>query len=123
MKRNRVAMKSSNERPIIGDVLVTGLDVDPETRCAHYHSERDIIAIRFKCCGEWFPCHACHAELAGHATRVWSKDEFNTRAVLCGGCDHQLTVREYLDCSSVCPNCCRQFNPGCARHYDRYFEA
>jgi uncharacterized CHY-type Zn-finger protein len=41
---------------------------------------------------------------------------------LCGSCGHQLTVREYLACDSVCPHCRREFNPGCARHYHLYFE-
>jgi uncharacterized CHY-type Zn-finger protein len=99
-----------------------GVDVDPQTRCAHYHDERDIIAIKFKCCGEWFSCHQCHATLAGHTAKVWSKEEFGERAVLCGNCGHQLTIREYLQCESVCPQCERHFNPGCARHYHLYFE-
>ena len=30
---------------------VHGVDVDPETRCAHWRSPLDIIAIQFKCCG------------------------------------------------------------------------
>ncbi|MBA2269956.1 MAG: hypothetical protein H0W20_05090 [Chthoniobacterales bacterium] len=107
----------------VGDVQVIGIDVDPETRCDHYHSDRDIIAIKFKCCGQWYPCHACHAEVAGHPAEVWPEEEFNTPAVLCGACGHQLTVREYLACGSVCPQCSRQFNPGCANHYDLYFDA
>jgi len=114
-------MKSSDRQSVAG-VTVTGVDVDAETRCAHYHGERDIIAVKFKCCGQWFPCHVCHAELGGHAAEAWPKEEFNTPAVLCGACGRQLTVREYLDCGSVCPNCRRQFNPGCARHCDLYFE-
>ncbi|MGI8821067.1 MAG: CHY zinc finger protein [Chthoniobacterales bacterium] len=96
--------------------------MDEETRCAHYQGERDIIVIKFKCCGKWFPCHKCHAELADHAAEVWPKNQFDARAVLCGGCGHQLTVREYLDCGSVCPRCRHQFNPGCANHYRFYFE-
>jgi uncharacterized CHY-type Zn-finger protein len=106
----------------VGDVNVRGVEVDSETRCAHYRSERDIIAIRFKCCGEWFPCHSCHAELAGHTPTVWPKEESDTLAVLCGACGHQLTVSEYLDCGSKCPKCRREFNPGCAKHYDLYFD-
>jgi len=116
-----VAMNSPRENTI-GAVVVAGVDVDPETRCAHYHGERDIIAIKFKCCGKWFPCHACHAEIAGHPAEVWPEEEFNTPAVLCGACGHQLTVREYLACGSVCPRCSREFNPGCALHYELYFE-
>jgi len=102
-------------------VSVLGLDVDPQTRCAHYHSERDIIAIKFKCCGEWFSCHQCHAELAGHPAQVWPKEEFNQHAVLCGNCGRQLTVHEYLQSESACPHCQSQFNPGCAKHHHFYF--
>jgi uncharacterized CHY-type Zn-finger protein len=108
---------------IVHGTGVTGLNVDPETRCAHYHAERDIIAIKFKCCGNWFPCHKCHAELAGHPAEIWPKEEFDTPAVLCGGCGHRLTVREYLESGSVCPHCRRQFNPGCSRHRYLYFQA
>jgi uncharacterized CHY-type Zn-finger protein len=42
---------------------------------------------------------------------------------LCGGCGHQLSVKEYLQCDSVCTKCRRAFNPGCARHYHLYFES
>ncbi|MDQ6808459.1 MAG: CHY zinc finger protein [Verrucomicrobiota bacterium] len=107
---------------LIHGIEVFGVNVDGETRCAHYHGGRDIIAIKFKCCGEWYPCHACHQECAGDAPKVWPKEEFNTRAVLCGACGYQLTVSEYLRCNSICPRCRRQFNPGCAQHYDLYFE-
>jgi uncharacterized CHY-type Zn-finger protein len=105
----------------IGDATVLGVDVDPQTRCAHYHSERDIIAIKFKCCDEWFACHQCHAELAGHSAQVWPKEEFDERAVLCGNCGRQLTIREYLQSESACPHCQSQFNPGCAKHHHFYF--
>ena len=108
---------------MIHGVNVLGANVDAETRCAHYHGEDDIIALKFRCCGDWFPCHQCHAELAGHAVAVWPKEEFETRAILCGGCGHQLTIREYLACDSVCPRCRQSFNPGCANHYHLYFES
>jgi uncharacterized CHY-type Zn-finger protein len=108
---------------MVHGVKVIGVNVDEETRCAHYHGELDIIAIKFKCCGNWFPCHECHAALAGHAAFIWPKEEFDIPAILCGRCGHQLTVREYLDCDSVCPQCRRQFNPGCADHRHFYFES
>jgi uncharacterized CHY-type Zn-finger protein len=107
---------------VIHDTTVFGVAVDQETRCAHYGSECDIIAIKFKCCGEWYPCHSCHAELAGHAPERWPAADFDTHAVLCGACGNQLSVREYLACSSVCPRCGRDFNPGCANHHGLYFE-
>lgn len=105
----------------IHGVEVLGLELDAETRCAHYHSERDIIAIKFRCCGAWFPCHRCHASLADHAAMVWPNEEFDVTAILCGGCGHQLTIREYLQAESVCPRCRLAFNPNCAAHYHLYF--
>lgn len=110
-------------KTIVHGTSVIGVEVDAETRCAHYRSARDIIAIKFKCCGDWFPCAQCHAELAGHAAEVWPQDEFKTRAILCGACGHQLTIREYLECASRCPQCGREFNPGCVAHRHLYFAA
>jgi uncharacterized CHY-type Zn-finger protein len=45
---------------------VLGPTVDDQTRCVHYRTERDVIAIRLACCGEYHPCHLCHAEAADH---------------------------------------------------------
>jgi uncharacterized CHY-type Zn-finger protein len=106
----------------IHGVEIIGVDVDPQTRCAHYHGERDIVAIKFKCCRAWFSCHQCHAMLAGHAAQAWPREEFGQYAVLCGNCGQQLTIGEYLECESVCPHCQCQFNPACAKHHHLYFE-
>jgi uncharacterized CHY-type Zn-finger protein len=108
---------------LIHEVDVKGTNVDAQTRCAHYRTAVDIIAIKFKCCGDWFPCSDCHRENADHPAQVWTIGEFGTKAVLCGNCGHQLTVAEYLKCDSVCPRCRAAFNPGCANHYHLYFEA
>lgn len=101
---------------------VIGRNVDPETRCVHWRSDLDIVAIKFTCCGEWYACYDCHSELSGHEAEVWPKEDFDERAVLCGACGNQLTIREYLELSSECPNCGSSFNPGCAKHYHLYFE-
>lgn len=101
---------------------VHGLEVSARTQCAHYHSERDIVAIRHKCCGEYYACIACHEALAGHAPQVWPRAGRTARAVLCGNCRSELTISEYLACGSACPRCQAAFNPGCARHYHLYFE-
>jgi uncharacterized CHY-type Zn-finger protein len=101
---------------------VIGVEIDGETRCAHYHGERDIVAIKFKCCGNWFPCHQCHAELADHSAIVWPQSEFDLPAILCGGCGCRLTIRDYLQGNSSCPRCKSAFNPGCAHHHHLYFE-
>src|SRR5262249_7445019 len=91
------------------------------TRCAHYHGERDIVAIKFKCCGYWFACLQCHSELAGHAAEVWAQEEAGEQAVMCGNGGTQLIIREYLR-ASACPHCEHRFNPGCATHHHLYFE-
>jgi uncharacterized CHY-type Zn-finger protein len=101
---------------------VIGRNVDPETRCIHWRSDLDIIAIKFACCGEWYSCYDCHSELAGHEAEVWAQRDFDEKAVLCGACGHQLTINEYLGSNPECPECCSNFNPGCAKHYHLYFE-
>ena len=108
---------------MIHKVEVNGTDVDNQTRCSHYDSDIDIIAIKFKCCQRWFPCYKCHTEHTEHSPEVWSVSESNTPAVLCGNCGHQLTITEYFQCESVCPKCRSGFNPRCALHYNLYFES
>lgn len=101
---------------------IYGLDIDAETRCAHWHSELDIIAIKFKCCGHWYPCFECHKAVADHDPKTWSVDERDEKAVLCGKCGYQLGISEYFACDSTCPECGGGFNPGCAKHYALYFD-
>ncbi len=101
--------------------VIYGIDVDSQTRCDHYRTDLDIIAIKFKCCGFWFPCYECHSEIADHETKVWPRDERDTVAILCGACGYQLSITEYLGCASTCPGCLSKFNPGCSKHYHLYF--
>jgi uncharacterized CHY-type Zn-finger protein len=103
------------------DVPLWGLGVDAETRCEHYSSDRDVIAIRFRCCEVYYPCFACHEARCEHDPERWPPDRFDERAVLCGGCRTALSIRAYLDCADACPACGAAFNPGCRDHYDRYF--
>ncbi|HEY8563317.1 MAG TPA: CHY zinc finger protein [Pyrinomonadaceae bacterium] len=107
---------------MIHGIEVKGTNVDAQTRCAHYRKAIDIIAIKFKCCGDWFPCAECHRENSDHPAKVWTRVEFATKAVLCGNCGWQMTVSEYLKCDAICPHCAAPFNPGCANHYHLYFE-
>lgn len=54
-----------------GDTLaprILGSPVDEQTRCIHYRTPLDVVAIRFRCCRESYPCHLCHAESTGHPT-------------------------------------------------------
>jgi uncharacterized CHY-type Zn-finger protein len=101
---------------------VKGKSIDDQTRCVHYHSPVDVIAIKFKCCGEYYPCYYCHEEEAEHQAKVWYKNEWDTRAILCGVCKNELTIHEYLACSDRCPFCNASFNPNCNKHYHLYFQ-
>jgi len=103
--------------------IVRGVDLDAKTRCAHWRSPLDIIAIKMKCCGEYHACKDCHDALADHVAQVWPKSEFDENAVLCGACGTELSIRAYLECGNVCPACGAGFNPGCKLHYHFYFEA
>ena len=103
-------------------VPLRGVDVDDETRCAHYDSTLDVVAFRFPCCECYYPCFRCHEATVDHAARPWPRDRFDEPSVLCGSCRTALTVREYLAADDRCPDCDAPFNPGCADHYHLYFE-
>ena len=100
---------------------VLGVDVDEQTRCAHYHSATDIIAIKMACCKEYYACIECHAELSGHPATPWPVDKTRALAVLCGACRTELSIEAYLGCHHTCPVCGAAFNPGCSRHQHLYF--
>lgn len=102
-------------------LTVKGIDVDEETRCAHYHSEIDRIAIKFFCCSIYYPCFECHKAVGCKNPQVWPKERFNEKAILCGACGYELTIQEYLNCASSCPACASKFNPGCSLHAHLYF--
>lgn len=105
------------ERPI-----VRGLDLDPQTRCAHWHGAFDIVALKMRCCGTYYACRDCHDALAGHPAELWPRDEQDARAVLCGACWIEMSIAAYLACDDHCPACAAPFNPGCKLHRRLYFE-
>lgn len=101
---------------------VEGVDVDAQTRCAHYRSPRDVIAIKMRCCGIYHACKDCHDALADHPARVWPQSEWDQQAILCGACGTELTIHQYLRSGYSCPACRAQFNPRCRNHFHFYFE-
>lgn len=101
---------------------IKGKPVDEQTRCEHYHSPLDVIAIKFKCCNTYYPCFYCHEETAGHQAEVWNKNEFDTKAILCGVCQEEMTINEYQHSNYQCPHCSTHFNPRCSNHNHLYFE-
>ncbi|MFB6140847.1 MAG: CHY zinc finger protein [Halosimplex sp.] len=102
-------------------VPLRGVAVDAETRCAHYDSAVDLVALRFACCDCFYPCYRCHEAVTDHEPERIPRESFDEPAVLCGACGATHSVREYLDCEDACPACGAGFNPGCRRHRDRYF--
>jgi uncharacterized CHY-type Zn-finger protein len=101
---------------------VRGINLDPQTRCEHYHGVTDIIAIKMKCCGVYYACKDCHAALADHQIQVWPESGWSEQAVLCGACGTELTIHQYMRSDYRCPACRAPFNPGCRNHYHLYFD-
>lgn len=114
--RDSPEAKSLRVRP-----QVRGVDLDEQSRCAHYHGERDIIAIKLRCCGEFYACKECHDALADHLLTAWPQEMFDEAAVLCGECGAQLSINAYLACGNRCPECGSGFNPRCSLHHHFYF--
>ena len=100
---------------------VRGVGLDDETRCTHYGTERDVVAIRFSCCGEYYACFKCHRALANHDAIPWPAYRRDDPAVRCGVCGTSMPAPVYVS-GDTCPDCGAAFNPNCAAHYSRYFE-
>ena len=105
------------------DVPLRGVEVDAQTRCAHYGGPTDVIALRCGCCETYHPCHRCHEAVTGRGPTPWPRARLDEPAVLCGACRTALSARAYLGSGYACPACGAAFNPGCAAHRDLYFEA
>jgi uncharacterized CHY-type Zn-finger protein len=101
---------------------VFGVGIDAETRCVHWHKEFDVVAIKFRCCMQYYSCFDCHKELAEHTAERWPQSEFGQKAVYCGRCSSELTINEYIASGDICPHCKGDFNPGCRKHRHLYFE-
>jgi uncharacterized CHY-type Zn-finger protein len=83
-------------------VPLRGVAVDSETRCEHWDSPVDVVALRFGCCETYYPCFECHAALSDHEADVWPRSRFDDPAVLCGVCRETLTARTYLEGGDNC---------------------
>lgn len=110
---------SNSKKP----VHLKGQLVDTQTRCRHYHSALDIIAIKFKCCDIYFPCYKCHLELESHDIIRWNKLDLKAeKVILCGSCSNLLYYQEYSANDNKCLYCSSDFNPNCSLHYGLYFD-
>lgn len=104
----------------VGEHLVHGAPIDAQTRCVHWATELDVLAILFPCCDRWYPCHDCHEEHADHAAVPWDATAGAREALLCGVCGGTSTIADYR-ATSRCSRCDREFNPNCRRHHHLYF--
>lgn len=103
----------------VGSTRVYGLPVDHQTRCVHWHSPVDIVALSHPCCERFYPCADCHDAVTEHMRTTWPRAE-QRPTVLCGACGNTMTAKEYMGADG-CPVCQHPFNPKCALHRNKYF--
>lgn len=101
-------------------MIVYGRTIDNETRCVHYGTPKDVIAIKFACCRRYYPCHLCHEESETHPAEQWPIADRWQKAILCGVCSTELTIDAYLSADG-CPFCSAPFNERCRLHSELYF--
>ena len=61
------------ETPVFG----VGVDQRSESRCDHWHSELDIVAIKFPCCGKFYACRSYHDEVRHLDTTAYINRNFH----------------------------------------------
>lgn len=109
--------------------LIKGILVDEDSRCKHWHSKLDVIALKFKCCpAVYYSCYSCHEETnpADHVVEKYDLvADKNKNLVICGICKTEMTFDQYKNLEEdgilKCYNCKSHFNPGCKYHYQAYF--
>lgn len=97
-----------------------GLRRHGESRCAHWNSELDVLAIQAPCCQKFYACASCHDACENHSFNPWpSSTSLEQNALLCGVCRHSYSIREYINGteSPSCPACGASMNPGCKLHW------
>lgn len=101
---------------------VYGNPIDDQTRCRHYQSQLDIIALKCYSCRRYYPCYLCHDSCESHSYQAYPLSLAEDKAVFCGACQQELTISQYRKGAYSCPYCGAAFNPGCQKHSDIYFE-
>jgi uncharacterized CHY-type Zn-finger protein len=81
--------------------VVRGVAVDGATRCAHYRTDRDVVAIRFACCDAFYACFDCHATVTDHDAGRLPADRLDEPSVRCGACGTVHAARTYLQVLGV----------------------
>ena len=105
----------------MSNIRLKGALLDDETRCVHYHSPLDVVALQCYQCRTFYPCFECHNEQEDHAFKPWPKTAQQEQAILCGVCRTLHTIEAYQSMTH-CTNCQAPFNPKCTLHAKHYFE-
>ena len=79
----------------IRGINIYGKPVDQQTRCQHWHSDLDIIAIKIHCCAKNYPCFSCHEETADHSPSVSHTDVNNNTIFPCGFVSKLMSTAYY----------------------------
>ena len=77
-------------------VPLRGIDIDAETRRAHWDDQVDVIALRFACCDAYYPGVSCHEAATDHDPVGWPRD----RLSLAGGLCHVVEYGPAVKCSA-----------------------
>ena len=106
------------ERNMHTRIQIYGVGLDEQGRCAHYHQNCDVVALKYAMCRKYYACFSCHDEMEDHAFAATGTEE--KYPVLCGNCKRLLTREQYGQGS--CPYCGILFNPRCKLHKHIYFK-
>ena len=93
---------------------INGLLVDNESRCQHYHSPLDIVALKCYDCQKYYACYQCHDHIEDHRFRAYPCHIRQDKVVICGVCLHEMTIENYQK-SISCSHCHSRFNPACSK--------
>ena len=104
------------ERNMHTRIQIYGVGLDEQGRCAHYHQNCDVVALKCAMCRKYYACFSCHDEMEDHAFAATGTEE--KYPVLCGNCKRLLTREQYGQGS--CPYCGITFNPRCKLHKHIY---
>ena len=82
-----------------GEPAIEGLELTKHggSRCAHWHSELDVLALQAPCCGKFYACASCHDACEDHALEPWPADTpVSQPALMCGVCRHRYSIETYI---------------------------
>lgn len=101
-------------------IKIYGGLLDQASRCRHYHTVLDIVALKCFACRNYYACYKCHDSLEAHPYQAYPDNRVADKVVICGVCKEEMTIAEYRS-SKTCPNCQSAFNPACGKHDAIYF--